>query len=156
MQSSSIPLLRSPYSSHCLPSESTSAFSFRRGGCAEAARAQGDVCRLLGTSGPAHFRKQNQLLEQLLHQDLDSIALLVTQSEWLAEHALRQMSHIPMITFNADLNPTEQHLRRSHVGFDEASGTGENGPRKGARRKPYPSLQSITGYSCRSLSARRA
>lgn len=87
-------------------------------GCAEAARTQGDVCRLLGTSGPAHFRKQNQLLEQLFHQHLDGIALSVTQSEWLAGHALKQMSHIPLITFNADLNPTEQHLRRSHVGFD--------------------------------------
>ncbi|WP_349618486.1 substrate-binding domain-containing protein [Azotobacter salinestris] len=87
-------------------------------GCAEAARAQGDVCRLLGTSGPPHFRKQNQLLEQAFHQKLDGIALSVTQSEWLAEHALKQRGHIPLITFNTDFNPAEQQLRRSHVGFD--------------------------------------
>lgn len=87
-------------------------------GCAEAAQTQGDTCLLLGASGPAHFRLQNKALEQALEKDLDGIALAVTHSKWLAEHALQRVSKIPLITFDADLNPAEQHLRRGYVGID--------------------------------------
>ncbi|WP_460426629.1 substrate-binding domain-containing protein [Azotobacter armeniacus] len=88
-------------------------------GCAEAARAQGDTCLLLGpSSGPTHFRQQNQALEQALDTDLDGIALAVTRSKWLAEHALKRAGRIPLITINSDLEPAERHLRRGHVGLD--------------------------------------
>lgn len=87
-------------------------------GCAEAAQAEGDTCLLLGPSGPAHFRRQNEALEQALDKDLDGIALSVTHSKWLAEHALKRASKPPLITFDSDLGPAEQHLRRSYVGLD--------------------------------------
>ncbi|NHN77676.1 substrate-binding domain-containing protein [Azotobacter chroococcum] len=87
-------------------------------GCAEAAQAQGDTCLLLGASGPAHFRQQNKALEQALERDLDGIALAVTHSKWLAEHALQRTDKTPLITFDADLAPAEQHLRRGYVGID--------------------------------------
>jgi ribose transport system substrate-binding protein len=87
-------------------------------GCAEAARAQGDTCLLLGTSGPAHFRLQNSVLEQALAKNLDGIALSVTHSKWLADHALKRLGQTPLITFDSDLEPAERHLRRGYVGFD--------------------------------------
>ncbi|WP_349570948.1 substrate-binding domain-containing protein [Azotobacter salinestris] len=87
-------------------------------GCAEAAAAEGDACLLLGATGPAHFRRQNATLEQALGRDLDGIALSVTHSRWLAEHALKHLGRTPLITFDSDLAPAERHLRRGYVGID--------------------------------------
>ncbi|WP_152385956.1 substrate-binding domain-containing protein [Azotobacter salinestris] len=87
-------------------------------GCAQAAQTQGDTCLLLGTSGPTHFRRQNEVLEQALDMHLDGIALAVTHSKWLAEHALRRLGKTPLITLNSDFAPEEQHLRQSYVGLD--------------------------------------
>ncbi|GAB3379974.1 sugar-binding protein [Azotobacter armeniacus] len=87
-------------------------------GCAEAARAQGDTCLLLGASGSAHFRLQNSVLEQALAKNLDGIALSVTHSKWLANHALKRLGQTPLITFDSDLEPAERHLRRGYVGLD--------------------------------------
>jgi ribose transport system substrate-binding protein len=87
-------------------------------GCAEAAAAEGDTCLLLGASGPAHFRRQNEALEQALGRGLDGIALSVTHSRWLAEHALKHLGRTPLITFDSDLAPAERHLRRGYVGID--------------------------------------
>ncbi|SEJ48263.1 monosaccharide ABC transporter substrate-binding protein, CUT2 family [Azotobacter beijerinckii] len=87
-------------------------------GCAEAAQAQGDTCLLLGSSGPAHFRLQNEALEQALERGLDGIALSVTHSKWLAEHALQRLGKTPLITFDSDLGPTERELRKGYVGLD--------------------------------------
>ncbi|TBW01391.1 sugar ABC transporter substrate-binding protein [Azotobacter chroococcum] len=87
-------------------------------GCAEAAQAQSDTCLLLGASELEHFRLQNQALEQALNMDLDGIALSVTHSKWLADHALQRAGKTPLITFEADLKPAERHLRRGYVGLD--------------------------------------
>ncbi|WKN22412.1 substrate-binding domain-containing protein [Azotobacter vinelandii] len=87
-------------------------------GCAEAAAAEGDICLLLGATGPAHFRRQNEALEEALGRDLDGIALSVTHSHWLAEHALQHLGRTPLITFDSDLAPAERHLRRGYVGID--------------------------------------
>ncbi|GAB3468368.1 substrate-binding domain-containing protein [Azotobacter salinestris] len=88
-------------------------------GCAEAAQAEGDTCLLLGPLGTQHFREQNKVLRQTLaRNDLDGIGLAVTHSEWLAKHALKGAGRIPLIAFNSDLAPAEQHLRRSYVGLD--------------------------------------
>ncbi|WP_242671509.1 substrate-binding domain-containing protein [Azotobacter chroococcum] len=88
-------------------------------GCAEAAQAEGDTCLLLGPLGRQHFRRQNEVLSQALaRDDLDGIGLAVSHSGWLAEHALKGAGRIPLIAFNSDLAPAEQHLRRSYVGLD--------------------------------------
>jgi len=87
-------------------------------GCAEAARSQGDTCLLLGPSGSRHFRQQNEALERALERNLDGIALSVTHSKWLAEHALQRLGQTPLITFDSDLGPDERHLRQSYVGLD--------------------------------------
>ncbi|MFB8830243.1 substrate-binding domain-containing protein [Azotobacter sp. CWF10] len=88
-------------------------------GCAEAAQAEGDTCLLLGPWGTEHFRRQGEVLRQALtRDDLHGIGLAVTHSGWLAEHALKGAGRIPLIAFNSDLAPAEQHLRRSYVGLD--------------------------------------
>jgi len=87
-------------------------------GCAEAAKAQGDTCLLLGASGPEHFRRQNQALQEAFARGLDGIALSVTHSKWLADHALKRAGKTPLITFHSDLAPAERHLRQSYVGLD--------------------------------------
>ncbi|SEJ48285.1 ribose transport system substrate-binding protein [Azotobacter beijerinckii] len=87
-------------------------------GCAEAARVQGDTCLLLGPAGSRHFRRQNEALEQALERGFDGIALSVTHSQWLAEHALQRLGQTPLITFDSDLGPGERHLRRGYVGLD--------------------------------------
>jgi len=95
------------------------AFFIQAGlGCAEAAAAEGDSCVLLGAPGPAHFRRQNAALERALADGLDGIALSVTHSRWLAEHALKRRYGPPLITFDSDLLPEYQHLRRAYVGLD--------------------------------------
>ncbi len=87
-------------------------------GCAEAAQAQGDTCLFLGAPGSPHFRRQNKALEQTLARDLDGIALAVTHSKWLAEHALQGIGRVPLVTFETDLEPAERHLRKGYVGLD--------------------------------------
>jgi len=87
-------------------------------GCAEAARLEGNTCLLLGPSGTAHFRQQNEVLEQAIGMKMDGIALAVSNSKWLAEHALQKLGNTPLITFDSDLQPPEQHLRRGYVGLD--------------------------------------
>lgn len=95
------------------------AFYIRAGeGCAEAARAEGDTCLLLGASGTSHFRRQDEVLAQALDRDLDGIALSVTHSKWLADHALKRLDKTLLITFNSDLGPDERHLRRAYIGLD--------------------------------------
>ncbi len=93
-------------------------FRLAGAGCAEAAEARGDRCLLLGAPGPAHFRLQNEALEQALERDLDGIALAVIHSKWLAAHALQHLGKTPLITFDSDLEPAERHLRRGYVGID--------------------------------------
>lgn len=88
-------------------------------GCAEAARAEGDSCILLGPSGSAHFRQQDRILGEALGMGLDGIAVSVTRSHWLAEHSLQRAGQTPLITFDADLEPADQHLRRAYVGYDD-------------------------------------
>ncbi len=87
-------------------------------GCAEAAQAQGDSCLLLGAAGPTHFRRQNEALKAAFERGLDGIALSVTHSKWLADHALQRAGKTPLITFDSDLGPAEQPLRKGYVGLD--------------------------------------
>ena len=91
-------------------------FIYAARGCAEAAQAEGDTCILLGPSGPTHFRKQDPVLSEALALGLDGIALSVTNSRWLALHSLQRLGLTPLITFDSDLEPEEQYLRRAYVG----------------------------------------
>ncbi|BES71492.1 sugar-binding protein [Marinobacter nanhaiticus D15-8W] len=89
-------------------------------GCAEAARAEGDACMHLGPSGAAHFRAQDKVVRQVLEQEVDGIAISVTNGEFLAKHSLRKLEgrNIPFITFDSDMPAPYQDLRKAYVGPD--------------------------------------
>lgn len=90
-------------------------------GCAEAARAEGDSCVLLGAPGPMHFRRQNEALGRAIDDGLDGLALSVSNSQFLAENALQRIGGIPLLTFDSDLDAGERHLRYGYVGADNLS-----------------------------------
>lgn len=104
-------------------------------GCAAAARAEGDTCVLLGAHGPLHFRRQNEALEQALDSHPDGIAVSVSNSQWLSDHALRHLGSIPLITFDSDLAPMDRYLRRAYVGSDNLA-LGRDLGRLAQRLKP--------------------
>lgn len=89
-------------------------------GCQEAASNNGDRCLHVGPSDQAHFRAQNQALEQILEEEPDAIAISVTNSSFLAKHAIASARDkaIPIITFDSDFAPEEQGLRATYVGPD--------------------------------------
>lgn len=87
-------------------------------GCATAARAEGDTCMPLGSRGPLHFRRQNEVLEQALDSGLDGLAVSVSNSQWLSDHALQHLGSTPLITFDSDLAPMHRHLSRAYIGVD--------------------------------------
>lgn len=88
-------------------------------GCASAAKARGDTCELLGPHGSPHFRRQNEVLKHALDDNrLAGIAVSVSNSQWLSDHALRQQSRIPLITFDSDLAATDRARRRAYIGLD--------------------------------------
>lgn len=89
-------------------------------GCAEAARAEGDECVHLGPSGTAHFRAQDQVIRKVLEQDVDGVAISVTNGDFLARSSFRDTKHsgIPVITFDSDMPEAHQDLRKAYVGPD--------------------------------------
>jgi ribose transport system substrate-binding protein len=89
-------------------------------GCEAAAALQGDRCLIVGQAGPSKARLQDAALLQALAQPLAGLAVSVTHSGFLGASslaaALRQ--GVPVVTFDSDLDPPEQRLRRSYIGPD--------------------------------------
>ncbi|WP_203141002.1 substrate-binding domain-containing protein [Marinobacter mangrovi] len=89
-------------------------------GCEAAASEDGNHCLHVGPEGAAHFRSQDLAIRRLLKQDVDGIALSVTNGAYLARQSLKQVTkrNIPLITFDSDL-PEDLHvLRSAYVGPD--------------------------------------
>lgn len=96
-------------------------------GCEAAAALQGDRCLALGQAGPSKARVQDAAILQALSQPLAGLAVSVTHSGFLGGSSLAQARRlgVPVVTFDSDLDPPEQHLRRSYIGPDnEAFGRG--------------------------------
>jgi ribose transport system substrate-binding protein len=89
-------------------------------GCVAAARLQGDRCLNLGSPGPAQARLQDAAIVAALQSPLAGLAVSVTHSGLLGGSALAlaRDKGVPVVTFDSDLEPAEQGLRRSHVGPD--------------------------------------
>jgi len=107
---------------YALVGKSTSDLNFIRAwqGCDAAARAHGDRCLHVGAPGQAQVRRQDAALMAALAQPLAGVALSVMHSGLLAQGALRRAADlgVPVITFDSDLAPGEQLLRRGYVGPD--------------------------------------
>ncbi|ABO24911.1 sugar ABC transporter substrate-binding protein [Shewanella loihica] len=93
-------------------------------GCEAAARQLKDVeCIYLGPE-ISSVRLQDKVIEQLIDQGIDGIAVAITQSKFLAENSLTKAkaAGIPVITYDSDFDaPTlaeHQDLRRAYIGTD--------------------------------------
>ena len=92
-------------------------------GCADEAKRQGDTCLPLGVGGPAQARVQDAAITVALAQPLAGLAVSVSHSALLAQSALALAAQrqVPVITFDSDLEPAHQALRRAYVGPDNVA-----------------------------------
>jgi ribose transport system substrate-binding protein len=90
-------------------------------GCMDAAKKLGVICLYRGPIR-ADVRLQDIIINELIEEKVDAIAVAVTQSEFLAQHSfkLAKKSGIPIITFDADFNKLSKakhpNLRLAYVG----------------------------------------
>jgi len=91
-------------------------------GCQDAAeQMQGVECIYRGPK-KGDVRQQNKIIEQLIDEGVDGIAVAVTKSDFLAEHSMQKAAKagIPVITYDSDFDmPTLQkykNLRLAYIG----------------------------------------
>ena len=92
-------------------------------GCQDAATQIGGIkCIFRGTSNTKDTRTQNKILEQLIDEGVDGIAIAIEQSEYLAKNGLQRAkkAEIPVITFDSDLDSSTlekyPNLRLAYIG----------------------------------------
>ena len=89
-------------------------------GCIAAANKLTNVkCIYLGPER-RDVRLQNFIIEELVNNKVDAIAVSVTQSKWLSSNGLLKAKEagIPVITFNSDIELTNENLRLAYIGSD--------------------------------------
>lgn len=89
-------------------------------GCSDAARRNGDECRQIGDTQVGYFRGQLAAIHTAIELDVDGMAISVTNSSFIGEDGLpaAQAQNIPIITYDSDLEPAQQHFRRTYIGPD--------------------------------------
>ncbi|WP_158228865.1 substrate-binding domain-containing protein [Chitinimonas sp. BJB300] len=89
-------------------------------GFEDEAKKNGDRAINIGEKGPEHFRKQSESLATAITQNLDGIALSVTNSDWLVGEIIPAVAakNIPVITFDSDFEPKHSRFRKSFIGPD--------------------------------------
>jgi len=90
----------------------------------ETARAEaeknGDRVILVGGTGKAHFRLQDDQVRKVLELKPDGLAISVLHGSYLAENSFVAVraAGVPVITFDSDFNEGHTHLRTGYVGTD--------------------------------------
>jgi ribose transport system substrate-binding protein len=90
----------------------------------EAARAEaeenGDRVILVGGSGKAPFRLQDDHVRKVLDLKPDGLAISVLHGNFLAENSLVAVraAGVPVVTFDSDFSEGYTHLRTGYVGTD--------------------------------------
>ncbi|QYJ86935.1 substrate-binding domain-containing protein [Shewanella mesophila] len=88
-----------------------------------AAQIDGVECIYRGPD-VANVRVQNQLINQLIDEGIDGIAVAITQSKFLAENSIRRAKEagIPVITYDSDFDDSikekPEDLRLAYIGTD--------------------------------------
>ena len=88
-------------------------------GCKEFAKAHDDLeCVYDGPLNYQDPRHQVKVVQKVVEEGIDGILISVTDSSFLAEHALQQVveAGIPVITFDSDLLTKDHALRLAYVG----------------------------------------
>lgn len=85
----------------------------------EAAR-HGDRVILVGGSGQAHFRRQDQAVREVMTLNPDGLAISVLRGYYLAENSFAAVRRagVPVITFDSDFEEGYTNLRLGYVGTD--------------------------------------
>ncbi|WP_020410187.1 substrate-binding domain-containing protein [Hahella ganghwensis] len=106
-------------------------------GCQEEAEKNGDTCKHVGEPEFPHFRIQDSVISQVLEEPVDGIAVSVLNSEYLASHSLKLAyeKKLPVVTFDSDLEPQHQYLRKAYIGPDNKA-FGHNLAREAKRYRP--------------------
>ncbi|WP_426415398.1 substrate-binding domain-containing protein [Aestuariirhabdus sp. LZHN29] len=98
-------------------------FAQARAGCEQAAEALGVRCLYVG-SPDLDIRQQNHLVETLMEEGIDGIALSVAGSAFLVNHSMQaaMASGLPVVTFDSDFAAEDlaryPELRRAYIGTD--------------------------------------
>lgn len=89
-------------------------------GCSDAARRNEDECLHIGDTQAGYFRGQLVAIRRATDLNVDGMAISVTNSAFIAQTGLpaAKTKGIPIITFDSDLEPAEQHFRRTYIGPD--------------------------------------
>lgn len=87
-------------------------------------------CYYGGAEYSQNIREQAKSTNELIDSGIDGILISITDSNYLAKHALirAKSANIPVITFDSDLLPEDQHHRLAYVGtnnFDFGVALGE-------------------------------
>ncbi|USD67259.1 substrate-binding domain-containing protein [Vibrio sp. SCSIO 43136] len=88
------------------------------------------TCRYGGAEFSQHIREQAKSTNALIDDGVDGILISITDSKFLAKHALKRAHtlNIPVFTFDSDLLPEHQHYRLAYIGtnnFDFGVALGE-------------------------------
>ena len=100
---------------------SYSFYQQSKAGCMAAAKELQVRCIFRGPKKP-DVRLQDYIIEQLINEKVDGIAISVTQSNFLASHSMKKAlkAGIPIITFDADFDIATRmkypNIRHAYVG----------------------------------------
>jgi len=99
-------------------------FDQSKAGCIDAAaQIKGVECLYRGPD-ISNVRMQDQVINQLIDEGVDGIAIAVTQSNYLVKNSLKRAKEagIPIITYDSDVdtstNEDSSHLRLAYIGTD--------------------------------------
>lgn len=101
--------------------DSYSFFKQSEQGCKAAAKELQVSCIYRGPS-KVDYKQQDKIIEQLIAQKVDGIAISVTQSSYLAKNSMQNAikAGIPVVTFDADFDIATRikfpNIRRAYVG----------------------------------------
>ncbi|MCP3129872.1 sugar-binding protein [Shewanella sp. KJ2020] len=99
-------------------------FDQSKNGCIDAAaQIEGVECIYRGPD-ISSVRLQDQVINQLIDEGVDGIAVAVTQSKYLVEHSLKRAKEagIPIVTYDSDfdasINDDPKNFRLAYIGTD--------------------------------------
>jgi len=101
--------------------ENYSFFKHSEKGCKDAAKALEVSCIFVGPN-KVDYKQQDKIIEQLIEQKVDGIAISVTQSTYLAKNSIKKAikAGIPVVTFDADFDMATRikfpNLRQAYIG----------------------------------------
>jgi len=95
-------------------------FLLSKAGCEDAASSLDGVECLYKGGVEANARLQDEIIEQLVRDKVDGIAVAVIKSDFISQRSvqLAKEAGIPLITYDSDLEDKHKNLRLAYIGSD--------------------------------------